>query len=85
MDQISKLIRDFLWRGGKGNHNRMHLVKWDVVKRPILEGGLQIRDLELVNLAMGGKLLWQLFSNKKHPVSKIFWKKYLKGGSLKNI
>ena len=85
MDKIAKLIRDFLWRGGKGNHNRMHLVKWDVVKRPILEGGLQTRDPELVNLAMGGKLLWKLFSDKKHPVSQIFWKKYLKGGSLRNI
>ena len=36
MDQISKLIRDFLWSGGKGNHNRMHLVKWDIVKRHVL-------------------------------------------------
>ena len=57
----------------------MHLIKWETVKRHVLEGGLQIRDPGLVNLAMGGKLLWQLFSNKKHPVSQIFWKKYLHG------
>ena len=63
----------------------MHLVKWDIVKRHVLEGGLQIRDLGLANLAMGGKLLWQLFSNKKHPVSQFFWKKYLKGGTLRNL
>ena len=63
----------------------MHLVKWDVVKRPILEGGLQIKDLELVNLAiMGGKLLWKLFSDKKHLAYQIFWKNYLEGGSLRN-
>ena len=85
MDQISKLIRDFLWRGGKGNLKRLHLVNWDTVKRPILEGGLHIRDPGLVNLAMGGKLLWLFFSNKKHPVSQIFWKKYLKGGTLRNL
>ena len=24
--QISKIMRDFLWSGGKGNHNKMHLV-----------------------------------------------------------
>ena len=53
----------------------MHLAKWDIVKRLVLEGGLQIRDQGLANLAMGGKLLWQLFSNKKHLVSQIFWKK----------
>ena len=57
MDQISKLLGDFLWRDGKQNQNRMHLVKWEIVKIHVLEGGLQIRDLGLSNLAMGGKLL----------------------------
>ena len=69
MEHISKLIKDFLWRGGKGNQNRMHLVKWKIVERPVLEGGLQIKDPGMSNIAMGGKLLWQLFSNKKHLVS----------------
>ena len=40
MDRLSKLIRDFLWRGGKGNQSRIHLVNWDIVKRPFIEGGL---------------------------------------------
>ena len=52
----------------------MHLLNLDIVKRPITDGGLQIRDPGLTNLAMGGKLLCQLFSNKKHPVNQIFWK-----------
>ena len=85
VDQISKLIRDFLWQGGKWNQNCLHLVNWDTIKKPILEGGLHIIDPRMVNLAMGGKLLWQLFSNKKHPISQFFWKKYLKGGSLRNL
>ena len=85
MDQISKVLRDLLWRGGEGNQNRMHLVKWENVKRPVLEGGLQIKDPGMSNLAMGGKLLWQFFSNKKHPVSHLFWKKYLHGGTLRNL
>ena len=76
---------DFLWKGVKGNLKKMHLVNWETLKRPILEGGLQIQDPELANLALGGKLVWQLFSDKHHPVNMIFWKKYLKGGSLRNI
>ena len=80
-----QLIRNFLWRGGKGNQNRMHLVKWETIKRYVPGGGLQIKDPRLSNIAMGGKLLWQLFSNKKHPVSNIFWKKYLHGGNLRNM
>ena len=63
MDQISKLIRDFLWRGDKGNKSQLHLVNWDTVKRPVIEGGLHIKYLGLVNLAMGCKLLLQVFSN----------------------
>ena len=63
----------------------MHLVSWEVLKRPILEGGLQIRDPGLANLAMSGKLILQLFMDKTCPVSNIFWMKYLKGGSLRNI
>ena len=63
----------------------MHLVKWETVKRYVLDGGLQIKDPGLSNIAMGGKLLWQLFSNKKHPVTNIFWKKYLHGGNLRNL
>ena len=85
MDQISKLIKDLLWRGGKRNHNHMHLVKWEIVKRPVLDGGLKIKDPVMSNLAMGGKLLWQLFSNKKHLVSQIFRKKCLHGGTLRNL
>ena len=62
----------------------MHLVNWEVLKRPILVGGLQIRDPGLANLALSGKLIWQLFVNKNYPISNIFRMKYLKGGSLRN-
>jgi hypothetical protein len=54
MSQITKMIRDFLWRGGKGNHKKYHLVNWDTVKCPHSDGGLQVRDPELANLALGG-------------------------------
>ena len=63
----------------------MHLVKWDIFKIPVIEGGLQIRDPRLANLSMGGKLLWQLFFINKQLVSELFWKIYLKGGTLKNL
>ena len=55
--QISKLLRDFLWEGVKGNQNKMHLVSWDILKRPTSEGGLEIRDPKLENMVLGGKLI----------------------------
>ena len=63
----------------------MHLVSWDILKRPLSEGGLQICDLGLENLDLGGKIIWQLFADKKHPVRNILWMKYLKGDSLRNL
>ena len=83
--QISKIMRDFLWLGGKGNHNKMHLVSWEVLKRPFSEGGLQIRDPRMTNLALSGKLIWQLFEDKHHLVSHIFRMKYLRGAPLRSI
>ena len=36
--QISKIVKDFLWNGGKGNQNKIHLVNWETIKRPISKG-----------------------------------------------
>ena len=84
-DHISSLMRNFLWKGGHGNDNRFHLISWDTVKRPLIEGGLQIRDPLHANLAMGCKLLWQLYAEPNHPVSQIFKIKYLKNQSIKHF
>eukprot|EP00253_Pinus_taeda_P006872 PITA_06872 len=85
MDQISKLLRDFLWQGGKGNERKMHLANWDLVKMPIAEGGLQIRDPSLINLTLGGKLLWKLDHEPKHPISTILLSKYTHNSSFSNL
>eukprot|EP00253_Pinus_taeda_P034761 PITA_34761 len=84
-DQISKNFREFLWKGGKGNQNKFHLVKWDVVKRPFSEGGLQIRDPALTNRALGGKIIWKLFKEPNHPVSKMLKTKHAHNIHLRNI
>ena len=63
----------------------MHLASWEIIKKSLSQGGLQTRDPFLDNMALGEKLIWQLYVDKYHPVSKIFRMKYLKGGSLRNI
>eukprot|EP00253_Pinus_taeda_P024699 PITA_24699 len=75
-DQIATLRRNFLWQGGKGNEKKLHLVKWDTVKRPIDEGGLQIRDPSFINKSLGDKLLWKIISDPSHPISIILQSKY---------
>eukprot|EP00253_Pinus_taeda_P033982 PITA_33982 len=85
MEHISKLLRDFLWQGGKGNENKIHLVNWEVVKKTMVEGGLQIRDPALVNLAMGGKILWKLIHEPSHLISITLHTKYGLNKSLSNL
>jgi len=84
-EKISKLLRDFLWHGGKGNENKIHLVKWDVVKKTQGDGGLQMRDPALINLALGGKILWKLIHEPTHPVSVLLRSKYSPNKNLSNL
>jgi hypothetical protein len=84
-DQISKLLREFLWQGGKGNLHKFHLVRWETVKCPIAEGGLHIRDPAMVNQAFGGKIVWNLFTHPQHPVSVILKAKYAPHVQTRNL
>lgn len=85
MEQTSSLLRDFLWQGGKGNEKKNHLVNWDLVKRPITEGGLQIRDPSLVNTTLGGNLLWKMIHDPSHPVSITLRSKYTNKAALRTM
>ena len=52
--KIEKLQRDFLWsRAGEGKKD--HLIKWDVVCRPKVMGGLGFGKTSLRNNALLGK------------------------------
>ena len=64
----------FLWRWGKWNQKKFHLVNWNMVRRSKNEGGMQIRDPHLSNLAMGGKVLWQTLTQKSTGLVKLFEK-----------
>jgi len=41
---LAQLIQIFLWKGGKSNANKFHLVNWNIAKYPKEHGGLGVRD-----------------------------------------
>ena len=64
VSNLDGMLRRFLWEGGKQNERKLHLVSWDKVQKPLMEGGLQIRDIANQNLALGAKLMWNIVSGK---------------------
>jgi len=77
--KMEGLIRSFFWKGGKKNRQRLSLINWDKVTKPILEGGLNFKDLRLQNLALGAKMLWRQVAPKAGWAQRALWKKYFAG------
>lgn len=63
LNALVKTTRKFLWEGNKASSKKFHLVKWSTIRSAIVCGGLRIRDLALVNQALGATLAWKLRTN----------------------
>ena len=80
MQEITKEIRKFLWKGGKSNGSKkFHLVNWDIVCSPKNCEGAGIRDPTLMNLTLRAKILWRIVSGEKAWWKEILGKRYMKG------
>lgn len=63
-NKLEKMKRDFLWEG-QGEERKYHLVKWETVCSNVREGGLGLKRLGVLNLALLGKWLWR-FMDENH-------------------
>ncbi|XP_026378236.1 uncharacterized protein LOC113272641 [Papaver somniferum] len=57
--ECEKIIRNSLWSGDPAVKTLV-TVKWDEVNAPLIEGGLGVRRLEVMNKALLMKLLWKI-------------------------
>lgn len=68
---IGEKYEDFLW-GCQENKRKDHIISWQQVCLPLDAGGLDVRPIKDVNVALLSKCLWRFASEKEAP-----WKSLL--------
>ncbi|OIS96144.1 putative ribonuclease h protein [Nicotiana attenuata] len=71
LKEVDKKCRDFLW-GSTSEKKKIPLVAWDKVYRPKNQGGQNIKNYKLWNIASVGKLIWLLINKKE-----VLWVKWI--------
>lgn len=79
LDKIDKRIRDFLWGHKLEKAHHLPLKAWDSICSPKGEGGLGIKKMEDINLALVTKLSWQLATPNHKTWTELIKEKYLRG------
>ena len=57
-------MRRFFWKGGKQNENKIPLISWETISKPLWEGGLNFKNLCQQNMAMAAKIIWRIIAPK---------------------
>ena len=57
INETRKKIMDFIWSGNQ-EMSKFHLVKWDVITRPIVKGGCGLKNMFKFSLALRDRSLW---------------------------
>ncbi|MED6126412.1 hypothetical protein PIB30_078212 [Stylosanthes scabra] len=65
-------MRQFLWKGEIEGRS-LNLVSWKNIVTPKQYGGLGVRDSQCVNIALLGKLIWQIFFHQDKFWVQTFW------------
>ncbi|XP_054801608.1 uncharacterized protein LOC129305663 [Prosopis cineraria] len=80
-EEIDKCSQGFLW-GSTRERRKIHLVTWDEVCKPKINGGLGLRHAHLQNKAFMMKAGWGLIHNKEALWARVIRSKYKCGREL---
>lgn len=79
-DRLDRTVRAFLWQGAQDK--AMHMVSWKKVTRARIHGGLGVFSARFQNVALLGKLSWNLIQHSDKLWVTLLSDKYLKEGDL---
>nr|KYP65630.1 LINE-1 reverse transcriptase isogeny [Cajanus cajan] len=75
-EELDRMSRFFLWLSHVGNRY-WSLANWGLITLPKDRGGLGIQDARKANIALLGKLVWDLLHSPEKPWVQLFHAKYL--------
>lgn len=79
-DQLDRTVRSFIWSGKQ--QRGLHLINWKTVTKPRKWGGLSIRGARHQNVALLGKLVWDLLNQSSKLWVNILHAKYVKQNNI---
>ena len=79
-NKMDKISRNFLWKNDDGKG--INLVARDIVTKPKMEGDLSICSARKANVALLGKLIWNVIQSVNKPWVQLLRKKYLRDGNI---
>ena len=69
--EIESLVKKFFW-GQRGDHRKIHWVRWDELTKSKMVGGMGFHDLALHNDSLLAKQAWRLLHNHSSLFYKVF-------------
>ncbi|KAK6121388.1 hypothetical protein DH2020_044870 [Rehmannia glutinosa] len=73
--ELQGLVAKFWW-GGNDTQRKIHWMRWDLLSRAKIAGGMGFRDLELFNQSLLAKQAWRLIKHNESLVSRVLRAKY---------
>jgi hypothetical protein len=80
--QLDKVFKNFWWGFPASKTRNLSLKSWNSIYTPKILGGLGLRKIKEVNLALISKLGWKLLTGSESPWASQLSGKYLQSGSF---
>jgi hypothetical protein len=81
-DILDREFKNFWWGFPNGKLHNLSLKSWGSICMPHSQGGLDIRDMKLTNLALIAKLGWKILNNFDSTWVKYVQDKYIMYGDF---
>ncbi|XP_059067666.1 uncharacterized protein LOC131858444 [Cryptomeria japonica] len=73
---IQQRMKKSIWNGAN-DHDKIPLLAWDKIYQAKIKGGVGLRDWHKMNIALGAKLVWSIYTNPNQMWVKVLRAKYL--------